>query len=69
MAADAVVQRDGRAVVFVDQGRRSRSRCPSRPGKKIGDLTTITGDVKSGDKVVLKPADNLASGAQVKLAK
>ncbi len=68
VAADAVVQRDGRAVVFVIKDGIATA-VPVTPGKKIADLTTITGEVKSGDKVVLKPADNLASGAQVKLAK
>ena len=68
VAADAVVQRDGRAVVFVIKDGVATA-VPVTPGKKVGDLTGIAGDVKSGDKVVLKPAENLASGALVKVAK
>jgi len=42
---------------------------PVTPGKKVGDLTGIAGDVKSGDKVVSKPAESFASGTLVKPAK
>jgi RND family efflux transporter MFP subunit len=68
VAADAVAQRDGRAVVFVVKDGIATA-VPVTTGKKVGDLTGITGDVKSGDKVVQKPADNFASGALVKVAK
>jgi HlyD family secretion protein len=68
VTADAIVQRDGRAVVFVIKDGVATA-VPVTPGKKVGDLTGIVGDVKSGDKVVLKPAENLASGALVKPAK
>jgi hypothetical protein len=33
---------------------------------KIGDVTAISGEIKSGDKVVAKPAASLANGALVK---
>ena len=68
VAADAIVQRDGRAVVFVIK-EGTAVAVPVTPGKKIGDLIAIAGDVKSGEKVVLKPAENFASGALVKVAK
>ncbi len=45
-----------------------RSRCRSRAGRAIGDLVAITGDVRSGEKAVLKPAADLASGTLVKVA-
>jgi len=38
------------------------------PGRKIGELTAITGDVKTGEKAVLKPSPELAEGAAVKVA-
>jgi hypothetical protein len=41
---------------------------PATPGLRIGDLTAISGAVKAGDKVVLKPAPDLANGALVKIA-
>ena len=36
------------------------------PGQKIGDLTAISGEVKTGEKAVLKPATDLTAGVQVK---
>ena len=68
VATDAIVQRDGRAVVFVIKDDIATA-VPVTTGKKVGDLTGITGDVKSGDKVVQKPTENFASGALVKVAK
>jgi RND family efflux transporter MFP subunit len=68
VAGDAIAQRDGRAVVFVIRDGVATA-VPVTPGRKVGDLTAIAGDVKSGDKVVLKPADGLSSGALVKVAK
>jgi len=68
VAADAIVQRDGQPVVFVMRDGVA-VMVPVVPGKKIGDLTAITGNVKSGEKAVARPPDNLASGALVKVAK
>jgi RND family efflux transporter MFP subunit len=68
VATDAIVQRAGRAVVFVIRDGVAVA-VPVTAGNKIGDLTAIAGDAKSGDKVVSKPAENLVSGALVKAAK
>ena len=68
VATDAIVQRDGRTVVFVIKDGVATA-VPVTQGKKIGDLTGIAGDVKSGDKVVSRPPENFASGAMVKVAK
>jgi HlyD family secretion protein len=68
VGSDALAQRDGRTVVFVVK-EGAAVAVPVAPGKKLGDLTAISGNVKSGDKVVLKPADNIASGTLVKVAK
>jgi hypothetical protein len=38
------------------------------PGRKIGELTAITGEVKTGEKAVLMPGLELSAGAQVKAA-
>jgi RND family efflux transporter MFP subunit len=65
---DAVTQRDGKTVVFVVRDNRA-VEMPVTPGKKIADLTAIAGDVKSGEKAVLKPPPELKDGALVKLAK
>jgi len=67
VAGDAIVQRDGRAVVFVVRDGKALA-IPVTAGAKIGDLTTIAGDVKSGDKAVLRPDDKLADGGAVKTA-
>jgi hypothetical protein len=61
----AVVERDGKPVVFVvqRQGKTAVTR-----GAKIGELLSVQG-VKPGDTVVLAPAEKLADGASVTLAK
>jgi len=68
VAADAIVQRDGQPVVFAMRDGVA-VMVPVVRGKKMGDLTAITGNVKSGEKAVARPPDNLASGALVKVAK
>ena len=64
---DAIVQRNGRSVVFVMRDGRAVA-VPVTPGLKIGDATAIAGDVKAGEKAVSKPAPSLATGALVKTA-
>ena len=66
--SDALAQRDGRTVVFVVRDGKAAA-VPVTPGQKIGDLTAITGEVRSGERVVSKPAAGLLSGALVKPAK
>ena len=41
---------------------------PVTRGAKIGELTAVTGDIKSGDKAVLRPDDKLVGGSLVKVA-
>ena len=67
VAADAFAQRDGRAVVFVVKDGKAVA-VPVTPGIKIGDLTAVTGDLKSGDRAVLRPDDKLINGSLVKTA-
>jgi HlyD family secretion protein len=64
--ADALAQRDGRTVLFVVRDDRA-VQVPVTPGAKIGDLTAITGAVKSGEKAVARPPADLASDALVKV--
>ncbi len=64
---DAIVQRDGRSVVFVVRDGKAVA-VPVTPGIKIGDITAIVGDVKSGEKAVAHPPEALATGALVKVA-
>jgi len=65
--ADAIVERDGRSVIFVVRDDKAIV-VPVTPGIKVGDVTAIAGDVKSGEKAVASPPPTLASGALVKVA-
>ncbi|MGH8850901.1 MAG: efflux RND transporter periplasmic adaptor subunit [Casimicrobiaceae bacterium] len=64
---DALAQRGGRTVLLVVRGDRV-AEVPVTPGARIGDLTAIVGDAKSGEKAVLRPAPELEAGALIKLA-
>jgi RND family efflux transporter MFP subunit len=63
----AIVQRDGRAAVLVVRDDKV-AVVPVTPGVRVGDMAAIAGEVKSGDKVVLRPDDHLADGMAVKPA-
>jgi len=67
VASDAIVQRDGRTVVLLVRDG-SAAAVPVTPGQKVGDLTAIAGDVKSGERAVAKPAEGLVNGTAVKAA-
>jgi multidrug efflux pump subunit AcrA (membrane-fusion protein) len=67
VSAEALAQRDGRTVIFVVRDERAVA-VPVTPGTKLGPLTAIAGDARSGDKAVLRPAPDLADGALVKVA-
>ena len=64
---EAIASRDGRTVVFVVKDGVA-TEVAVTPGLKIGDFTAIAGSVKSGDKVVLRPAAELRNGAAVTFA-
>jgi RND family efflux transporter MFP subunit len=64
---DAMAQRDGKTVVYVLRDSRT-VEVPVVPGRKIVDVTAIAGDVKSGEKAVLRPAADLTGGVLVKPA-
>ena len=61
----AIAQRDGRPTVFRIAGETVEA-VPVTLGRKIGDLQELTGSaLKSGERVVLNPADALKAGAKV----
>ena len=62
----ALATRGGGTVVFLVRDGVAHE-VPVGAGQKIGDLTTITGAVRAGDKAVLAPPADLASGALVKI--
>jgi RND family efflux transporter MFP subunit len=65
VATDAIVERDGKPVVFVVKADRAEI-VAVRPGIRIGDLTTVSGAVNAGDRVVLKPDAKLVADARVR---
>ena len=67
VATDAIASREGRSVVFVLRDGKAVEVAVT-PGQKLGDQTAITGEVKSGERVVAKPAADLRSGALVRNA-
>jgi len=66
VSADAVAQRDGKTVVFAVRDGKAVA-VPVAPGTKIGELTAVTGDLKSGEKAVLRPDAKLSDGGAVKV--
>jgi HlyD family secretion protein len=64
---DALATRDGKSTVFVVRDGKT-VQVNVTPGQKIGDLTAISGELKTGEKAVLKPAADLTAGVQVKAA-
>jgi HlyD family secretion protein len=67
VSPDALVARNGQDVLFaVRDGKAIEVRVVR--GGKIGDLVAVTGEVRSGEKAVQKPAADLRSGMAVKLA-
>jgi len=61
--ASAVVQRAGRAVVFVVEGDRAHER-PITPGTVQGDLRAVQG-IATGTAVVQSPPERLRDGARI----
>jgi HlyD family secretion protein len=65
--SDAIVERDGRSVVFVVRENKAVA-VPVTAGLKIGDVTAIVGEIKSGEKAVASPPPSLVNDALVKVA-
>ncbi|HVO89512.1 MAG TPA: efflux RND transporter periplasmic adaptor subunit [Casimicrobiaceae bacterium] len=64
VSPDAIVQRDGRTVVFVVRDGKAVA-VPVTPGMKVGDVVAVSGDVKSGERAVQKPDATLSEGMAV----
>jgi RND family efflux transporter MFP subunit len=67
VASDAIVQRDGRTLVFVVRGEQA-VLVPVTSGARLGDLTAISGDVKTGERAVAAPSAQVVDGAKVAVA-
>ncbi|MGB6485266.1 MAG: efflux RND transporter periplasmic adaptor subunit [Steroidobacteraceae bacterium] len=61
--ASAVVQRDGRSVVFVVQGGKAREQSVT-PGESQGDLRAVQG-IATGSAVVQSPPARLGDGSRI----
>ena len=66
VSPDALATRAGKTVVFVVR-EGTAVLVPVTPGARMGDLMSISGAARTGDKAVLKPAPDLADGALVKI--
>jgi RND family efflux transporter MFP subunit len=63
--ASAIVQRDGKSVVFAIDGEHARVKAVT-PGQTLGDLRLVEG-IAAGARVVKQPAAELSDGAKVVL--
>jgi multidrug efflux pump subunit AcrA (membrane-fusion protein) len=64
-----VVQRDGRPVVLRIGAGEVLEAVPVNAGRTLGDLLEVDGGaLKSGDRLVLAPGDELKAGARVAVA-
>lgn len=66
ITASAVTKRNGNNVVFLFTGDEV-SEVPVEIGEKMGSMIEIKSGISAGDKVVLKPSQNLRTGSSVKL--
>jgi len=63
----AIVQRDGKNVVFVIKGDKV-SQVAIETGAKIGEMVEIKSGVSAGDRVVMRPSEKLHDGAPIALS-
>jgi RND family efflux transporter MFP subunit len=64
---DALAMRDGRSVLFVVRDGKA-VEVPVTSQKDVGGLKTISGAVKTGERVVVKPPPDMRSGTVVNSA-
>jgi RND family efflux transporter MFP subunit len=65
--AAAIVQRDGKDVVFVVEGEQAKAHAV-KLGRSLGDDREVLDGLAGGDKVVIDPSDKLTDGARVRPA-
>ncbi|MDQ6618778.1 MAG: efflux RND transporter periplasmic adaptor subunit [Pseudomonadota bacterium] len=64
---DALVRRGESAAMYVVRNDHA-VEVPVKLGARLGESTAITGEVRSGERVVLKPPPEVKDGVAVKLA-
>jgi RND family efflux transporter MFP subunit len=62
----AIVERDGKSVVFLIRGENV-AQVAVATGAKIGELIEIRSGVSAGERVVLRPPEKLREGARIAL--
>jgi RND family efflux transporter MFP subunit len=69
ISSTAVVMRDGRKVVFRVSGEKSDKavQMPVKTGVVTGSLVAITEGLNGGERLVLRPSEQLRDGAAVRL--
>jgi HlyD family secretion protein len=71
VAKAAVLKRDNGSFVYritsQDKNNATVEELAVKPGRPLGDLIEITGNVKSGDKLVANPPASLKNGGRVTL--
>ena len=67
--ATAIVQRDGRSVVFVVDGNVAQQRTVSPAAQAYGELRLLPTAVNAGDNVVVSPPAELHDGSDVQTKK
>jgi HlyD family secretion protein len=65
--AAAIVERDGKSVVFAIDGARARAR-PVSPGQSFGDLRLVDG-IAAGTQLVRSPPQPMNDGAAIVISK
>jgi len=65
----AIVQRDGRSVVFVVADGKVQQRTVDPAAQSYGDLRLLPAAVKPGDSVVISPPAGLHDGSDVQMKK
>ena len=63
----AIVQRDGKSIVFVVQGDKA-VQTPVTLGARVGDLVEVVSGVKAGERIATKPLEKLHDQSRVKTA-
>ena len=71
VANTTVVNKDGSSVIYRvkagDVGKYTAEEVQVKAGRKLGELTEISGNLKSGDKVVSTPPASLKNGARINI--
>jgi RND family efflux transporter MFP subunit len=61
----AIVQREGKSVVFVVEGAKAAERVVAPAAQDVGAMKLVPDGVKAGDRVVVSPPPALQDGASV----